>query len=236
MNANIPRFDAMIVPGFLYGDDVVREPEQATVFAVSAIYGQALTFHAMLETGAVRGRLPIHALMVPTNQIANTELIPEGDSLDLLDLELWDCLSYECNVIVYDYLAGMRVKTCLRNGRWYGGEYMFTVDWSGTPESESAGDNGWKCHHILRLDCGRFAAQPNNRIRWFDPSFTRVGSLEEQPKYVTADRVYKCEQGTKWRTSDDKLMFYGVETVDKAGSVDKPVRPNRVSGTGNVGM
>ena len=229
MNANIPRFDVLVRPAFLYGEGTSNAPEKGTAFAVSALYGQALTFHVMLESGAVRGRLPIHALLDPQNIRENHG---PDEFLDLLDLELWDCLSYDCTVIEYDYLSGMRVKTCLRNGKWYAGEYMFTVDWEGSTESEAAGDNGWKCHHILRLDNGHFAAQPNNRIRWFDPSFTRVDSLNSAPRYVTADRTWKCEQGTKWRTSNDTLMFYGIERVEEAGEASEASGPDE-SGKGS---
>lgn len=201
MNANIPRFDCWVRPEFLYGDKPAIA-EKAVAFAVCGLYGQALLFHVMLESGAVRGRLPIHALM----QSPDTK-----PTLDLIDLELWDAMSYEPTVIEYQYLSQMRVKTILRNGKWYGGEYLFTVDWQGSVEAESAGDNGWKCHHIIALDCGQYAAQPNNRILWFDPAFTKPG---DPPKYVTAAETYKCENTGKWRSADDGMMFYGIENTD----------------------
>ena len=47
------------------------------------------------------------------------------------------------------------------------GQYMFTLDWYGHEDAEEAGDGGHKCAHVIALDDGNFAAQPNNRIQWF---------------------------------------------------------------------
>ncbi len=201
MNCNIPKFDCWVRPEFLYAEVGVHQPEKAIAFAVCGLYGQALLFHVLLESGAQRGRLPIHALM--QSKCTNP-------TLGLTDLELWDAMSYNPCVIEYDCLAQMRVRAILRDGKWYGGEYMFTVDWHGSSEAESAGENGWKCHHIIALDNGQFAAQPNNRLLWFDPAFTSTG---EPPKYATADKTYKCENEGKWRTVGDGVMFYGIENT-----------------------
>jgi hypothetical protein len=203
MNADIPKIDCWVRPEFLYGEGTDNPPEQGIAFAVCGLYGQALTFHVMLRSGAIRGRVPIHALMQTRDTVTD---------LTLPDLELWDCMSYNPCVIEYAYLSQMRVKTVLRNGLWYGGEYLFTVDWHGSQEAESAGENGWKCHHIIALDCGMFAAQPNNRTLWFDPAFT---DTKDPPRYRTAERTYKCESTGKWRTVGEGVMFYGVETTDE---------------------
>ena len=64
----------------------------------------------------------------------------------------------------------------------YHGEYLFTVDWA-HPESNivdtehSEIPDQHKCAHILALDNGNFAAQPNNRILWNIPSFTTSSSV-----------------------------------------------------------
>ena len=53
----------------------------------------------------------------------------------------------------------------------------FTVDWA-HPESNivdtdhSEIPHEHKCAHILALDNGNYAAQPNNRLIWSIPSFT----------------------------------------------------------------
>jgi hypothetical protein len=39
---------------------------------------------------------------------------------------------------------------------------MFTSDWCESEDAEEAGDGGHKCAHLIALDNGNFAAQPNN--------------------------------------------------------------------------
>ena len=48
---------------------------------------------------------------------------------------------------------------------------------------EAAGDDGHKCTHILALDNGNFAAQPNNRIQWFCPAF--ITPFTDKPDYLS---------------------------------------------------
>jgi hypothetical protein len=48
---------------------------------------------------------------------------------------------------------------------------------------------------MIALDNGNFAAQPNNRIQWFDPAF--ITPFNEKPDYVTNTRVWKVERETE---------------------------------------
>ena len=50
---------------------------------------------------------------------------------------------------------------------------MFTLDWCESEDAEEAGDSAHKCAHLIALDNGNFAAQPNNRIQWFCPHLSR---------------------------------------------------------------
>lgn len=72
---------------------------------------------------------------------------------------------------------------------------MFTLDWYGNEDSEEAGDGGHKCAHMIALDNGNFAAQPNHRIQWFCPAF--VTPFEEKPDYRTNTGVWKVERETE---------------------------------------
>jgi len=72
---------------------------------------------------------------------------------------------------------------------------MFTVDWFGHEDAEEAGDGGHKCAHVIALDNGNFAAQPNNRIQWFCPAF--VTPFQEKPDYKTNTAVWKVERETE---------------------------------------
>ena len=41
---------------------------------------------------------------------------------------------------------------------------MFTRDWYGHEDAAEAGDGGHKRSHVIALDNGNSAAQPNNRM------------------------------------------------------------------------
>ena len=74
-------------------------------------------------------------------------------------------------------LDGQHGKYIGKDKKWHPGSYLFTVDWA-HPESNivdtdhSEIPHEHKCAHILALDDGNYAAQPNNRIIWSIPSFT----------------------------------------------------------------
>ena len=72
---------------------------------------------------------------------------------------------------------------------------------------EEAGDGGHKCAHIIALDNGNFAAQPNNRVQWFCPAF--VTPFQEKPDYVTNTRVWKVERETETRDG----FFYDTPSM-----------------------
>ena len=62
-------------------------------------------------------------------------------------------------------LAGFpRPHANLRTAPPEGGQYMFTRDWYGHEDAAEAGDGGHKRSHVIALDNGNFAAQPNNRM------------------------------------------------------------------------
>ena len=197
LNVDVPRFYCFLRREYLYDlREHFGELDRCCVFAVSSIAGRAIGFHALLENGAVIWRLPIAAF-------AHLENAPRT-ALDVL--ELWDCFSYHVCVNEFGFLAQRRCETVLKDGTVRAGLYMFTIDWFDSPDAEDAGDGGHKCAHVLRLDDGNFAAQPNNRIRWFDPAF--VTPFEAKPDYRTNTRIWKVESFTTWLTSD--AMFYDV--------------------------
>ncbi len=91
---------------------------------------------------------------------------------------------------------------------------MFTLDWCGSETAEDVGEGGHKNAHILRLDNGCFAAQPNNRMLWYEPAFiTRPYASGERPDYVTNSHIWKCEGISKWATEDSPAMFYDIAGV-----------------------
>jgi hypothetical protein len=186
LNTNIPRFYCLLRKEFLY-DRQAHQGEfvNVCVFGVASVYGRALGFHVLTENGAVIWRLPLHALCHKR----------EAPAQPLDWLQFWDCFSYEISCLVFERLRECRVRVQLKDQSWEGGQYMFTLDWYGHEDAEEAGDGGHKCAHVIALDNGNFAAQPNNRLQWFCPAF--VTPFKDKPDYVTNTGVWKVERETE---------------------------------------
>lgn len=200
LNADIPEFECYLRREFLYDQKEHQgEFERCVVFGIASNPGRAIGFHVITESGAVVWRLPIHAL-------AHRQ---DAETLSLETLELWDCFSENVTVTEFDFLSETKVKTWLRDGKGYDGTYLFTLDWFGSSSADNPGDIGHKCAHVIKLDNGCFAAQPNNRIQWFEQAFV-TKPFKERPDYKTNTKIFKVENGMKWQTSDDDKMFYEV--------------------------
>lgn len=203
LNTNIPVFECLVRAEYLYDGDRAGQYEKAAVFAATSVPGRAIGFHCLFDNGAVYGRLPISAL-------AHKESPPP---ISVGECQLWDCPSEHVSCIEYDLLKESRCTVLLPSGEKHG-QYMFTLDWWGSSYAESAGtklegyhavwdlevsdDHSFvvegivvhNCAHIVRLDNGWFAAQPNNRILWECPAFVK---RTQKPEYKLTTKVYKCE-------------------------------------------
>ncbi|MFM6250384.1 MAG: hypothetical protein ACKPEQ_14760, partial [Dolichospermum sp.] len=146
---NIPHFKCFIRKPFLYDWDLQQTGYiPVRVFGMTSIPGRAVGFNLITNQGAQFARVPIHALVWKE----------DCEKLPLDWLELWDCLSYQPCAIAYSYLSELRCRTILKDGKWYDGEYMFTIDWVGGDWAEDPSEH--KCGHVLKLDNGCFAIQP----------------------------------------------------------------------------
>ena len=200
LNVDNPEFECWIRKEFLY-DQKKGEGEfvRCVVFGISSIPGRAIGFHCLTEVGATIWRVPIHALV---HRI-------DAPKASLENLELWDCFSEHVSVAEFDFLSEQKVQVWLRDGNAYPGEYMFTLDWWGSSSADGVGDIGHKCAHIIELENGCYAAQPNNRILWSEQAFISE-PFKERPDYLTNTHIWKCENGMKWQTENSDKMFYGV--------------------------
>lgn len=199
LNVNIPRFYCFLRKEFLY-DGTAHHGElvDVCVFGVSSIYGKALGFHVLTENGATIWRLPIHALCHKT----------DSPTMPLDYLQFWDCFSYKISCTTFDRLKENRVSVHLKNREWEKGQYMFTLDWYDSEDAEEAGEGGHKCCHIIALDNGNFAAQPNNKLKWFCPAF--ITPYKEKPDYLTNTRIWKVEREQETSTG---YFYDGISNV-----------------------
>ena len=91
-------------------------------------------------------------------------------------------------------------------------EYQFTIDWASPEVNEIDCEHSeipqeHKCAHILALDNGNYAAQPNNRILWSVSNYTTDRSW---PDYKVQNTYWTVEN-KDWTTEDTDKMFYQIE-------------------------
>jgi hypothetical protein len=65
-----------------------------------------------------------------------------------------------------------------------------------------------KCAHILALNDGNYAAQPNNRLIWDLPSFTVKDYI---PDWKVQTSEWTVEDSGQWQTEDTDKFFYEIE-------------------------
>jgi len=208
LNANIPVQYAQIKKEYLY--DLKKhhgEVEDCIIFGIASITGKPILFHAIMEQGAVFYRLPISAFI---QRGYKAEKVP---TRRLDELQLWNCFSYYPSVTCFDILDGQAGKYFGKDKKKHEGKYLFTIDWA-HPESNivdtdhSEISHEHKCAHILALNDGNYAAQPNNRILWDIPSFTVKTEIPDW-KVQTSD--WNVEDTGKWKTEDTDNFFYEIE-------------------------
>jgi hypothetical protein len=209
LNANIPVIYCQIRREYLYDlKEHHGEVEDCAIFGLASITGRPILFHAIMENGAIYYRLPISAFI---QRGYKPEDVPR---MRLDELELWNCFSYYPAVSSFDILDGQSGKFLGKDKKWYPGAYLFTVDWA-HPESNiidtdhSEIPQEHKCAHILSLENGNYAAQPNNRLIWSIPSFTVRDDIPYDWKTQTTE--WNVEDDMKWKTEDSDKFFYDME-------------------------
>lgn len=159
LNENIHPLEVWVKSEFITDGCVKEKLISGIAFAIASIDGRVLSFHVELESGAVYGRIPIHALLWKT---------PTGIQYEMKDLQVYDCMSYYVGAITYDFLSERRCNVWIASCKTYiPGKYHTTIDWANSSSSEAP--TVYKSASIILLDNGQIAAQPNNRIVWRDP-------------------------------------------------------------------
>ena len=206
LNASIPPIYCQIRREYLYDLKHNKgETEDCVVFGIASIPGRAVLFHTLLTNGAIFWRLPISAFIQKGFECSG---VPNQN---LVDLELWNSFSYYPSVNTFDFLIGQKCKYLGVDKKFYAGEYLFTIDWAhpepnilDTEHSEIPQEH--KCGHVLALDNGNYAIQPNNRILWNVPSFT---TATHWPDYKVQTSYWNVEN-KDFISEDSDKMFYEI--------------------------
>jgi len=113
-------------------------------------------------------------------------------------------------------LKGLRCAMYAKDKEFYHGEYMFTIDschddpnMLNTTLSETPNEH--KSFNIIKLDNGQFAAQPNNRIKWFEQSL--IAHETKNPDFKVSTKYFSVEQNPKWSAGNQDRYFYEIEEV-----------------------
>jgi hypothetical protein len=206
LNASIPPIYCQIRREYLYDLKLNKgETEDCVVFGLTSIPGRAVLFHTLLTNGAIFWRLPISAFIQKGFECSR---VPNQN---LVDLELWNSFSYYPSINSFDFLIGQKCKYLGVDKKFYAGEYLFTIDWAhpepniiDTEHSEIPQEH--KCGHLLALDNGNYAIQPNNRILWNVPSFT---TASHWPDYKVQTSYWNVEN-KDFISEDSDRMFYEI--------------------------
>lgn len=204
MNINIDPFYAYIRREHMFAyEEGHGEFERVYVFAARSVSQRALLFHCMTESGVQRANVPISALVHKL----------DATIIDLDYLQLWNCFSNEMTVCKFEYLTNMRCKVILKDKSVEWGTYMMTFDWENNSYSLTPHD--YKNAHLLKLDNGCFALQPNNRILWRDSNFiTKPLDIGAIPKYKVDKQEFICERSDRWTSEDSDSFYYDIIESD----------------------
>jgi hypothetical protein len=207
--SNLPPIQCYIKKEYLYDlEKGFGEFEPCVWVSVKSIKGRALYIESLISNyGALFDKLPISAYVWRTD-------IKEEEQLPLDFLEIWDSFSYNISVIEKSTLKGLQCKVFMKDKKMYDGEYMFTIDSCHSDPNElnvslSQTPNEHKSFNIIKLDNGQFAAQPNNRVLFYDQSLTPKGVTIPDLKVSTKE--FMCENGLKWSAGENDDFFYTIE-------------------------
>jgi len=182
------------------------EFSEGIIISVRCMPGQAALFQVLLNNGVMRDKLPSHAFLTKPE-------LPKPD-LPFHYLQLWNCFSYNFTLLKLNFVGGGPVEVFMKDKKFYSGKYFATINWGSndmnTDLSLSEDPMEHKSHHIILLDNGQIALQPNNRIKWSEPSFV-TKPFPEKPDYLVCNEFYNVEDHEKWHTEDSDRMFYDTE-------------------------
>jgi hypothetical protein len=183
MNA-YTKIGALVSHKYIYVDSFYTHEEpvgliEAMWVGLTSIPSRAWGINVILrDGGALYRNIPPHAISFSPN--------PE-DNWDIQDSQLWDCYSYDFTVLENPILKGLQVSTKIKENV-LGGEYLFSTThlndgWSDSPDQD-------KEYIFIKLNNGRLAIQPTNKVTFVDKSFV----ISNLPKLKLQEKIYSCGQ------------------------------------------
>ena len=203
LNANIPIIECYVRGNYLRDQkDSYDKYFSCAIFGFSSIPNQVPLFHYMMEDGGLWWRAPISAFCKKPG-------VPE---LPLNELVMWVSFSYNVTVTTFYELAGARMQYISRRKVKRKGKYLFTIDWCAGDFNElnfgySEKPDQHKCGHVIELEDGNYAIQPNNRLKVFDASMGIDPSKNLINRLVNT-KTWSVEDSSKWITDEHEEGSY----------------------------
>ena len=180
-----------------------------TALSLVLVLLQVVAFYSMLLWKMVRSSID-YLLQRLFKEDLNLKMYPYED---LMNYSSGIVLAIILLFTSWDILESQAGKYIGKDKKWHPGKYLFTIDFAhpeanilDTDHSEIPHEH--KCAHIIALDDGNFAAQPNNRCIWDIPSFT---VKDETPDWKVQTSEWNVEDSRAWRTEDTDKFFYEIE-------------------------
>ena len=160
LNCNVPPIKVVIKKEYLY-DGVKHKGEfqQAILLTAKSLPGLSTLFQVLLDNGVMRDKLPISAFVSKIDK--NEKEYP----LDFL--QIWNSFSYNITCMEINFLSGLRCSVFLKDKTWIKGTILWTFDWSGETDASvnlslCEQPDEHKSGHVIEMDNGQYAIQPNN--------------------------------------------------------------------------
>jgi hypothetical protein len=191
---------------------------EGVVLTIRCMPGQVVLFQVLLNNGVVRDKLPSHALLTSPE-------LPDPD-LPFHYLQLWNSFSYNFTLLAINYLYDTKVSVLMKDGKFYEGSYYATINWGSNDKDAdltlAEDPMEHKSHHIILLDNGQIALQPNNRIKWSEPSFV-TKPFPEKPDYLVNKDWFNSEGYDKWATADNDEYLYDINSKENSKEPSKEI-------------
>lgn len=204
MNKNLPALSILVKNEFLFNQTKGHgETTPGWLVGVRSVKGLALQFYCLLETGALFTGLPIHALAT----------LPDAPKWDISKHQLWNNLSFDIDVVSFDFIKDMECQVLLKDKTTEVGNYLFTVDYIHRSANEvntslTHTPNEWKSAHIILLHNGNFVAYPPNRILFKDASLVDPNTNAKYLGYKVNTHIWAADEAEKWSVGDSDEFFY----------------------------
>jgi hypothetical protein len=200
-NINTPK-TKVYVRGDAFGENA-SEFEPAWLVSVRALRHRPLCWQVWVPRyAACFDKVPPHCLYWYE---------PEKDhrTLDLHQVQMWECLSGSIELWRKDQLTDVPVIVNLGKGHTIRGHYLWTIDY--IPEGQHLGVidtadadllDEHKEGNVVRLSNGQIAIYPNNRLKWLPVSLTPEGAAARIPQWEAASN----ERWDEWWHDSDEVL------------------------------